>query len=81
MIAVAIDPSLSNTCLTAFDIGDRIIVIDSVTITTQKNPNKKIPGRPAGWFDQTVKRPYHNDAIEEAERKAAQQEKPTLKKE
>ncbi len=42
MIAVAIDPSLSNTCLTAFDVSDRLIVIDSVTITTQKNPNKKI---------------------------------------
>jgi len=43
MIAVAIDPSLSNTCLTAFDVsGDRIIVIASVTISTEKNPNKKI---------------------------------------
>ena len=42
MIGVAIDPSLSNTCLTAFDVSDRLIVIDSVTITTQKNPNKKI---------------------------------------
>jgi Holliday junction resolvasome RuvABC endonuclease subunit len=43
MKAVAIDPSLSNTCLTAFDVfGDRLIVIDSVTITTEKNPNKKI---------------------------------------
>ena len=42
MIGVAIDPSLSNTCLTAFDISDRLIVIDSVTISTQKNPNKKI---------------------------------------
>jgi Holliday junction resolvasome RuvABC endonuclease subunit len=43
MIAVSIDPSLSNTCLTAFDVsGDRIIVIASVTISTEKNPNKKI---------------------------------------
>ena len=43
MKVVAIDPSLSNTCLTAFDVfGDRLIVIDSVTITTEKNPNKKI---------------------------------------
>lgn len=43
MIGVAIDPSLSNTCLTAFEFfDDRIIVIDSVTVTTQKNPNKKI---------------------------------------
>lgn len=43
MKTVAIDPSLSNTCLTAFDFSnDRLVVIDSVTITTEKNPNKKI---------------------------------------
>jgi Holliday junction resolvasome RuvABC endonuclease subunit len=43
MRIIAIDPSLSNTCLTAFDFSsDRLIVIDSVTVTTQKNPNKKI---------------------------------------
>jgi hypothetical protein len=42
MRIVSIDPSLSNTCLTAFDVSDRLIVIDSVTVTTQKNPNKKI---------------------------------------
>ena len=43
MKIVAIDPSLSNTCLTAFDFsGDRLIVIDSVTISTEPNPNKKI---------------------------------------
>lgn len=43
MKIVAIDPSLSNTCLTAFDFSDdRLIVTGSVTISTQKNPNKKI---------------------------------------
>ena len=45
MIGIAIDPSLSNTCLTAFefggDLGVDLTVIDSVTISTQKNQNKK----------------------------------------
>jgi Holliday junction resolvasome RuvABC endonuclease subunit len=46
MIGIAIDPSLSNTCLTAFefggDLGVDLTVIDSVTISTQKNQNKKV---------------------------------------
>ena len=46
MIGVAIDPSLSNTCLTVFefggDLGVDLTVIDSITITTQKNQNKKV---------------------------------------
>lgn len=43
MIVVTIDPSLSNTCLTAikYENGEAI-VIDSVTIHTEKSKNKKI---------------------------------------
>ena len=46
MIGIAIDPSLSNTCVTSFefggDLGVDLTVIDSITITTKKNQNKKV---------------------------------------